>query len=191
MNKEDGNNLTPEDVKELLEVRHRFFKIAGDISRIIEPRIFELLRDNINSLRNTAIISGALATFGLLLLDNSIVVSDINFLKISILGFLLTIVFSSFHSNKTIIDGINSYSAKLEENLATAEKVPQIINECLDRGISKKEADKKLILVYREIEYERIRIPSEEKANKKIYIYDLVNYLFVLSILVMILYLVF
>ena len=178
-------------IKRLIEERSYFIDVKAKISRLLGPKIFELQKENLNNTRNVIIVSGALVTFGLILLDNPIVQNlNIDLLKISIVGFLLTIIFSSFQLNRELSTGINSYYDKFKENVVTAEKGEKIINDCLDNKITVEEVKTKLIPIYEEIEHERIRPQKNKERDKKTYIYDLINYLFIISIAVMVLYVV-
>jgi len=188
--KEKTNNQ--KIIKKLMEERNYFIDVKAKISRLLGPKIFELQKENLNNIRNVIIVSGALATFELILLNNPIVQNlNIDLLKISIIGFLLTVIFSSFQLNRELSTGINSYHDKFKENIVTAEKGEKIINDCLDDKITVEEVETKLISIYKEIEYEWIRPQKNKEQNKKTYIYDLINYLFIISIAIMVLYVIF
>ena len=124
--KEKTNNQ--KIIKKLMEERNYFIDVKAKISRLLGPKIFELQKENLNNIRNVIIVSGALATFELILLNNPIVQNlNIDLLKISIIGFLLTVIFSSFQLNRELSTGINSYHDKFKENIVTAEKGEKII----------------------------------------------------------------
>jgi hypothetical protein len=181
--------LTKQDFEELFKKRNTFISIGGQITKIISPKLFQLFIENRNNLRNIVIIAGALASFSLYVMGNTGGNINIIYLKISIIGLLMTIIFSSFYLNKSISKDINAYTEKLRENLKTSNKAQNIINDCFDGKISKSEADRKMLDVYKEIEYKRIR-PKEENI-KKVYIFDLITGLFILSIGVEIFYFIY
>jgi len=193
MNQQSNNEQRGQKIiRELLKERSNFISIKAKIGRIVEPRIFQLQLENLANVRNLIIISGALATIGLLILDKAIqIFSPIanSALQLSIILFLLAILVYSFYLKSNLGKGIFSYKKKMNENVVTAEKGEAIINNCLDGKITKEDADRKLGEVYKEIEFERIRAKSGDSEDKEIvqkYLDRIGNIFFVSAIAVLV-----
>ena len=172
MNQHSNNEQRKREIiKELLEKRSNFINIKAKIGRIVEPRLFQLQLENLANVRNLTIISGALATIGLLVFDKAMQIFSpaANLaLQLSIILFLLTILIYSFYLKSNLGKGISSYKKKINDNVATAEKAETIINDCLDGKITKEDADKNLAEVYKEIEFERVRSKSGDSEDKEV-----------------------
>ncbi|EKE21535.1 MAG: hypothetical protein ACD_7C00199G0002 [uncultured bacterium] len=167
------STTNPEEEKKVITMnlykeRTSFINIKAKISEIIEPRIFKLLLENISNVRNSIIVSGALATISLVVLSQQLEIISLYtkvFLQISIFGFLIAILTYSLYLDRSLGKGISLYRKKMDENTSTTDKGENAINNCLDGKITKQEMDKILEKVYREIEYDRIR--TNPKTNTK------------------------
>lgn len=147
-------------IQDLLQRRSAFLSIKSKVTELVEPRIFSLLQENVSNVRNGMVISGALTTIGLVVLNqlsNSLSPESQILLKISVISFLSSILTFSYWLKNTVGSGLASYKKKIDEAVVTAEKGESIINDCLDGKITKDEADKKLLEVSKEIEFQHIR----------------------------------
>jgi len=183
-------NLDPEKVKIFHQERSKFLEIKSRIAELIEPRIFRLILEDSSNVRNSIIISGALATLGLLIFNNKNVSVNRTLLEISIIGFLLVIIFYSIFSEENIRRSVNKYRNKLEDQTGIAEEGEDVVNDWLDGKIKTEEAEKKILEVYKKIEYKiiRKRTAKEKKEEKGCVILGKIgNVLFISSIVVLIL----
>lgn len=166
-----NNEKRKQEIKELLEKRSAFLKIKAQVAELIEPKLFQLNIENLANVRNSIIISGALATMGLLVFGKvPQVFSPVAnlLLQLSIILFLVTILIYSFYLKSNLGKGIFLYKKKFDEGVLMAEKAENIINDCLDGKISKEEADKKIIEVDKKIEFGIIRKSSDSKDKESI-----------------------
>jgi len=98
-------NYRQKTIKKLIEERSYFIDVEAKISRLLEPKIFELQKENLNNTRNVIIVSGALVTFGLILLNNPIIQNlNIYLLKISIIGFFINYYIFFISTKQRIIN---------------------------------------------------------------------------------------
>jgi len=182
-------NEQKEIFREVIRRRSQFLTIKSKLTKLVEPKIFALLQGNLQNIRNLIIVSGALASFGLLALKSFF--SD--YLIVGIISSLFFIVFAVWQLNKESSESINRYHDKLKENIAIADEGEKIINNYLDGKMRLEVLNKKLLGVYERIEMDVIR--SKNSANmeskKKIYVYDLLTVLFVLPIVILIIVLFF
>jgi|GEM_PF-4800878 hypothetical protein len=174
-----------EETKEYLKKwRSVFIAVNADLAKLLSPRIEKLLIENINNLRNLAIIGGAIATLALFLLTNQSFQHK-DFVIVSVVGLLINIVFINWYLNKTVTEGINALDKKLEEESLLAINGQSLINDYLDGKISEDIFKKDFQSIHAEIEKNKIR-PRETKKSKKDYAPVLLNILFALSILILI-----
>lgn len=187
----DKKNLTPEEEtkEEIRKLRTTFININAKISRLISPKIFKLRLESIQNLRNLAIISGAIASFGLAIINN--VLNNAHLIFIGIAGLLTNTVLIFSYLNETVNRGINAYSTKLAEELELSIDAQEIINDRLDEKINQKEFSEKIKKIFGEIELKKIRPPNEKTESEIEYATDLFVVLFAFSVLLLIISLLF
>jgi len=185
--------ITEKEYRDLYSQRTNFIQIISQMTKAFGPSIFKLKMEERINLRNVNVIAGALATFGLYLSSTNIGGINNNVLKISIIGFLLTILFTALSVHRQTDKEINIYISGLKKEKTTAERGLDIIHKRMDGLISCEEAQKALREVYMDIEYKHIRKNNCHKQKRgsgdkesKIYIFDCLIYLFVVSLLAMI-----
>lgn len=169
MNKSD-TFLTEDEINELIKQRSSFITIKADIAEQILPYKKLLLIENTINTRNTIIVSGALATAELLVLNSeTILLSGLSniLLQFSIIFFLITIFSFSFYLRKSLMDGWDAFEALQESSIKAPTRGHKIITDCLRREITKEEADKELLGVYKQIEEEQLGRTEPHKVPKE------------------------
>ncbi len=161
--------LNQAEINELTSRRGSFIRISSKIVKIAEPRIFQLKLENVSNVRNSIIVSAALATVSLLVLSNSpkdlpLIVETSQ--QVAVIGFLITILIYSFYLKHNVGGGLSAYQEKVQENVDLSERGQDIINKCFDGEISKVDADQQLLILDEEIEHTKIRIKSKDEKDK-------------------------
>jgi len=178
------------ELEKLLKTRQSFFEIKADVTKIFEPRIFELAKENANNVRNTIIVETAIGTLAFLTLDKipqDSIVSLI--LNLAVISLLLSIVFYSFYLKWIVGNSIKENKEALDRNIKIAEEGQKIIQEALDGNITFEESNKKLSEFYNGIEHKILRKEQEsrsKKFSKEIAFGHLGNFLFISGLLLIV-----
>lgn len=189
---------TEDETNELIKQRNSFISIKADIAEQILPHKKQLIIENAINTRNTIIVSGALATAGLLVLNsNSILLSSISnlLLQFSVVSFLITILSFSFYLGRSLKEGWDAFSALQKYSLSAPTKGHKITTDRLNGVITKEEAGRELLKVSKQIEEEQLgrtephKVPKEKTfwstfaANTGNYAYFFAVLFFVVAIL--------
>ena len=124
-----NNHLNKEEITALDELRKKHINAVAVVSEEIEPRVMKALFENIQNLRQFAIISGALASFSLAFLDSRLVKNE-NYIIIGVIGLLLTVIFSVFNLNREIYGGLKSYIKLYRNCVRPFDKIISEIDKC-------------------------------------------------------------
>jgi len=183
----DGKpQLTQEEIKILEEIRKRHIDTAASVSEIIEPRIFTLLREHIQNVRNIIIVSGALATFSVAFFNTELNKNE-NFFIIGVSGLLLTVIFGVWYLNNETSGGIKSYIKKYKELVEPEDKIVAAISKFRNGEISKEELGKLIKERYKEVEEEFFGDKAKKRVWRMDYAMDLITWLMIISIFSLIL----
>lgn len=173
--------LTQEEIKILEEIRKRHIDTAASVSEIIEPRIFTLLREHIQNVRNIIIVSGALATFSVAFFNTELNKNE-NFLIIGVSGLLLTVIFGIWYLNNETSGGIKSYLKLYNKLVEPEDKMVVAISQFKNGEISKEDLGKLIRDRYKEVEEEFFGSKAKKRFWKMDYTMDLIIWLMIISI---------
>jgi len=161
------NQQEPSEEKKR-EILKEFNTISSEGRAINEARLFELLRENIANVRNAIVISGVLASIGLLVLNNqtyNLSLTSGILLQVSIIAFLLAILIYSFYLKNNISEGLREFTKALSAGESTADKGRTVIKASLDNKITQGEYAKQILEVYNEFKQEGDMLEARAKKD--------------------------
>ncbi len=177
------------EVEQLIKGRSDLHSIRSNIGKLFRDPIEKLENELIASLKNIIIISGALASIALLILSNP--PNHLTALLItSIIGFLLTILFSVLWINKATNRRLKFLRKQSTENITLPDEGIDIYNDRLDGKITAEKFDEKITNFFLKVEQDVMRRSKPQKATLD-HSDELLTYLFILSIVGLIFYFLF
>ncbi len=187
----DKNSKPPqEEIKLLRDKSKRSLETAAAISKILEPRIFTLLREHIENTRNFIIVVGALAAFSIAFLSTGFNVNEV-YLIIGVIGLLLSVIFGLFYLNNYTSIGMKSYLKKYKKWVEPEEEMTRIINQFIEEEISREELIKLIKKRDKEVREEFLVNKVKERIWTNDYTLDLLIWLMAMSLFSIILSFVF
>ena len=187
----DKNSKPPqEEIKLLRDKSKRSLETAAAISKILEPRIFTLLREHIENTRNFIIVVGALAAFSIAFLSTGFNVNEV-YLIIGVIGLLLSVIFGLFYLNNYTSSGMKSYLKKYKKWVEPEEEMTRIINQFIEEEISREELIKLIKKRDKEVREEFLVNKVKERIWTNDYTLDLLIWLMAMSLFSIILSFVF
>lgn len=148
--------------EELFNQRKIYFEIKKEVINIFEPRLFELMKENSNNVRNTIIICTTLATINILILDSI----DFNYIlsSISIICFVLSVLLYSIYLMKIVGGSIENTKATLDRQIDLSDRGQEIIEKALTKEISFEQMKKDQYELFNEV---KLSFGKDEKEKTK------------------------
>jgi hypothetical protein len=151
--------------------RTSLLKAASAITEAARPQQFQLLLENISNVRNTMVVSGALASFGLAAIaggDLSIPTSIKFLFQLSEVCFLLATLTYAFYLKEHIAQGMLTFKKFKEDGTVDLHDQLNLINQRLDGKISAEEfkVEKQNLLL--KMEKTHLRTLSPQKNENEV-----------------------
>lgn len=173
--------LPQEEIRLLQDKRKRCLETAAAISKMLEPRIFTLLREHIENTRNFIIVVGALAAFSIAFLSTGFNVNEA-YLIIGVTGLLLSVIFGLVYLNNYTSGGIKSYLKKYKRWVEPEEEMARTIDQFIEEKISKEELIELIKKRDKEVKREFLGNKVKERIRTNDYTLDLLIWLMIISL---------
>jgi len=166
----------------LEEIRGKYLKISSEIGKFLEPRIFTLVRDHIENVRNFLIIIGALASFSVFLYGEESVNKP--YLLVGVIGLLTALILGIVYLNRYTSKGVIGYLKKYKETAYPAHVMAQSITKLLKNEIKEEEFEEIFNDNTKNVEEFMQKNPNEISTND--YTFELLTILVIVSMSIII-----
>ena len=153
----------------LIKERSRLLSINFHAEKEVEPRLFQLMLENISNVRNTLVVCGALASFGIAAIANSALALGFisrllfDFAEISL---LCATLFYFFYLKKHIGAGFDAYKTLKKNATSAGKRKLELINARLAEKIEHGDFLQKLKNLENELEEVLLNPTKDNEVSK-------------------------